>query len=315
MLTVAIIGAGNVAQRHADACAANPETRLCAVADLMEQRAAEMATPLGAAVYTDYMAMLDAQKPDIAIINLPHWLHEQASVACAQRGIHVFLEKPMSVSYESCLRINEACRENGVLIQVGHPQRYLHNNWKLREIVESGELGRLIAVNEIRAVNYFVDSRPRWFLKKEQSGGGIWMNFGAHSLDKLCSITGSRVKAVKGFCTYERNSDQIDVEGSAQALVEMENGVTGNITLCGYNVAPREELALFFTNGCAYSGRGGITVTQDGVTRNVEALGYPEAFQYQFDEFVQSVKNGKILHNDGEYGADIIRHITSVYEK
>ena len=313
MISVAIIGAGNVAKRHVLACAANPDTRLCAVADLVEERAAEAAEPYGAAVYTDYIRMLDLEKPDAVVINLPHGLHEACAVACAERGIHVLLEKPMSVSWESCQRINAAFEKSGALLQIGHPQRYLPYNRKAREIIESGELGKVLLINEVRAVNYFVPTRPKWFLKKEMAGGGIWMNFGAHSLDKLCFLTGSRVKSVTGQCTYENK--EVDVDGSAQVLAHMENGVTAAITICGYNVKPREESLIFLTKGSLCVTRGKVLVTKDGADEEPSLDGYPAPFQAQFDDFVQGIKDGKILCNDGVYGAEIIRHVESVWQK
>lgn len=312
MYSVAIIGAGIVSQRHVLACAANPDTRLCAVVDLVEEKAKAAAEPYGAAVYTDYMAMLDQQKPDAVVINLPHGLHESCAVACAERGIHVLLEKPMSVSWESCQRINAAFAKSGALLQIGHPQRYLAHNIIARRIIESGELGDIVLINEVRAVNYFVPNRPRWFLKKELAGGGIWMNFGAHSLDKLCFLTGSSIQSVTGKCTYE-NKD-VDVDGSAQVLAHMENGVTAAISIVGYNVKPREESLIYLTKGSLCIARGKVVVTKDGVDEEPSLEGCPAPFQAQFDDFVQGIKDGKILCNDGYYGAEIIRHVESVWK-
>lgn len=312
MISFGIIGAGIVAGRHVVACDKNPETKLVAVVDLVEEKARAAAEPYGAAWYTDYLEMLDREKPDAVVINLPHGLHEPCAVACAERGIHILLEKPMSVSWESCKRINAACAKHGVLLQVGHPQRYLHPNRKAREIIASGELGDVIMVTDLRAANYFVPTRPRWFLKKEMAGGGIWMNLGAHCLDKLCYLTGSKIKSVTGKCTYENK--EVDVDGSAQVLAHMENGVTAAITVCGYNsVKPREESIIYLTKGSIRMGGPALIVTKDGVDQEVIPDGYPAPFQAQFDDFVQGIKDGKILCNDGEYGAEIIRHIESVW--
>ena len=58
-----------------------------------------------------------------------------------KKGIHILLEKPMSASYASCLRMNEACEKNGVLLQVGHVQPYFPQNRAARALIESGKLG------------------------------------------------------------------------------------------------------------------------------------------------------------------------------
>ena len=103
------------------------------------------------------------------------------------------------------------------------------------------------------------------------------------------------------------------MDGSAQVLAHMENGVTAAISICGYNVKPREESLIFLTKGSLCISRGKVVVTKDGVDEEPSLEGYPAPFQAQFDDFVQGIKDGKILCNDGYYGADIIRHVESVW--
>lgn len=311
MIRVCVIGAGIVAKRHILAIDGHPESVLAGVADIIVERAQEAAAPYGASAYTDYIEMLDAEKPDACIINLPHGLHEAAAVACARRGIHTLLEKPMSVSYASCQRINEAFRQSGALLQVGHPQRYNVGNRKARELIESGEFGQVVMISNIRAANYFVDKRPRWFLKKEMSGGGIWMNFGAHCLDKLCFLTGSTVQSVTGSCTY--HAPGVEVDGSAQVLARTENGVTAAITICGYSVTPVEEVIIYLTEGNIRICGDKVWISRDGKDEPADVSGYTPTFIAQWGEFMEGVLAGKILHCDGEYAAHIVRHIESLY--
>ena len=97
MVRVGIIGAGIIAQSHLVAIQQHPDSCLCAIADIAPGRAQEAAEPYGAAAYADYVQMLDTEKPDVVIINLPHFLHESCALECAKRGIHTLLEKPMAI--------------------------------------------------------------------------------------------------------------------------------------------------------------------------------------------------------------------------
>ncbi len=315
MIRVGVIGAGIIAQSHFEAIAQDPDSQLCAVADIVPGRAQAAAEPYGAAGYTDYLEMLDAQKPDAVIINLPHALHESCAVACAQRGIHTLLEKPMSVSWESCQRINAAFAESGALLQVGHVQRYLQINRKAKEIIDSGELGKLVMLHIYRTANYFNADRPRWFLKKETAGGGMWMNLGAHCLDKTCFFTDSRIESLTGQCDYENIPQEADVDAGAQAFVRTQSGVTAAITVCGHHqMIPAEQIVFCMTKGSLRIHGGALSIFRNGTEEAVDISGYPAPFIAQWTDFMQGLKQGRILCNDGKYAAHIVRHIESLYK-
>lgn len=314
MLSVGMIGAGSIAPYHLAALDAHPDTKLCAVADLNATRSKEAAEPYGAAAYTDYLEMLDREKPDAVIINLPHGLHEECAIACAQRGIHMLLEKPMSVSGQSCRRINEACRKTGTLLQIGHVQRYDPSNQGAKALIESGELGRIVMINDQRTTNYFSDDRPRWFLKKDLAGGGIWINYGAHAIDKLCYLTDSRVASITGSCTYP---DEFDVDGSAQAMIRMENGISATVSICGYAVVPMHETMIYMTKGSIrLRPFSSLWVCREGDKeyQRVDTGTYPKAFFAQWNDFVAGIQQGRILHCDGEYGTHIMEQIEQLWE-
>ena len=148
MYSFGMIGTGIIAGCHLEAIAAHTRTRLAAVADVVRPRAEAAAAPFGAAVYTDYHQMLENEHLDAVIINLPHGLHEPCAIDCAEHGVHILLEKPMSVSPESCERIIQTCERHHVLLQIGHVQRYRPENRAARAIIESGELGELVMIDD-----------------------------------------------------------------------------------------------------------------------------------------------------------------------
>lgn len=312
MFSVGMIGAGIIGASHLAAVAGHPDTRLAAVADIAPGRAQQAAAPYGARAYESYQEMLDRERPDLAIINLPHGLHEACVLACARAGAHILLEKPMSTSYASCLRMNEACQKAGVLLQVGHVQRYLPQNRAARALMETGRLGALAMISDVRTNNYFTPQRPRWFLEKKVAGGGISMNYAAHSLDKICYLTQSGIAWATGSCTYLQ--PDTDVDGSAQLLLRTDSGVSAAVSLCGYAVVPSDETMLFFANGALRLRTGkDVAVTYGGGYEDVAWDGYPGAFDAQWADFISGVRAGRIRCNDGAYGAAIVRTIELLY--
>lgn len=312
MFSVGMIGAGIIGASHLAAVAGHPDTRLAAVADIAPGRAQQAAAPYGAHAYESYEEMLEREKLELVIINLPHGLHEACVLACAEKGTHILLEKPMSISYASCLRMNEACEKNGVLLQVGHVQRYIPQNRAARALIESGKLGALAMISDLRTNNYFQPGRPRWFLEKAMAGGGISINYAAHSLDKICYLTQSDIAWATGSCTYLQPGT--DVDGSAQMLLRTSNGISASISLCGYSVVPIDETMLFFANGSLRLHTGSdLSVTCGSGYEAVDTSSYPNAFEAQWADFISGVRAGRILYCDGTYGASIVRTIELLY--
>lgn len=312
MLSIGIAGAGIICADHLKAIEKYSGATVRAVADLDPMRAKNAAEPFGAVVYMDYKEMIGKETLDAVMINLPHGLHEDCTLLCAQKKIHVFVEKPMSVSTESCRRMLDACHNSGVLLQVGHVQRYFPQNRAAREIVRSGRLGKLLMINDLRTSNYFTNTRPSWFLKKSTAGGGILMNFGAHSFDNLQYLTDSYIEEVKGCCASE--CPGVEVEGNAQVFVRMENGISAAVTLCGYAVEPADLTMLYFTEGALKLSTGaGLWQTQGKGYEPVDTSGYPDPFEAQLSDFFDSILHARPVSCSGDYGLSVIRAIETIY--
>ena len=312
MIKVGVIGAGSIIYHHLKALDQCKESKLVAVADIAVERAEKVAEKRGAKAYADYMEMLDKEELDAVIINLPHSLHEPAAVACAKRGIHTLLEKPMSVSEASCQRIIDAFKESGALLQVGHVQRYRNENLAARKIIESGELGELVFISTIRTGEYFTENRPGWFWHRETAGGGISLNLGAHGMDKACYLAGSSIKSCTGQCTY--HNEKTDVDSSAQTLLTMENGVTVHMAVCGYPSPGGERIDIYLTKGMIrIESWEGVQVYKDGKFEDVDLSEYPDAFILQWNDFVQGIQEGRVIGPTGEYSLQIVKNIQSLW--
>ncbi|MNO23936.1 putative 4,5-dihydroxyphthalate dehydrogenase [compost metagenome] len=314
---VVMIGAGGISRNHLDAIRQLGPERLTtvAVADPDGVRGRDVAAQYGLAYYPSYQEMIVREKPDIAIIALPHHLHEECAVFCAAKGCHLLLEKPMAISSASCDAILAAVREAGIALMVGHTQHYLPANRQAKTLIESGRLGKLVAIHDTRHKAYFEEERPRWFLEKEKAGGGILMNLGAHSIDKIQWLTGRRVTKVKAVLSYEAPIG--NVEGSGVVLAETEGGIGAVIVQSGYEGVAKDETELIFTGGMArLISRQGLWISSDGEYEPVEgddAQGAESPFALQLHDLLDAIEHRSEPECSGEYAKSVIAVLEAVY--
>lgn len=310
----AIIGAGTIAKVHARTLHENKRTEFAAMADIDPERAAALAAPYGARAYGDYRAMIKEERPEIAIITLPHHLHKEAAIFCMEQGCHILLEKPMALNSEECSEINAAAGRYGVRASVGHMQHYFAANIKAKEIVESGRLGRLVSVHDKRHHPYFLPERPGWFLDKSRSGGGVVINLGSHSIDKIQWITGTRMTKVKASLTYW--GERGDVEGSGSLFMQTSSGVPVTVSLCGYNNLSVNETELMFTGGqLKIAGSQALWLgAYDRPYEPVQLGEHAEPFAAQWNNMLDDVESGgEETDISGQYGQSVCAVVDAVY--
>ena len=307
-----IIGAGIISSSHLKTMANHSRTELAAIADISLEKAQAAADAYGIKAYTDYKEMILEEKPDIAVITLPHFLHREASLFCAEHGCHVLLEKPMALNARECAEIIEAAKRAGIVLGVGHIQHFLAENIKAKQIVESGQLGKLVAVNDRRYAFYFDEKRPAWFLDKALSGGGIVINLGSHSIDRIQWITGEPIAKVKASLTFY--GDRGNVEGSANLLMQTQQGTAVTVNLYGYRGAPANETEYLFTGGSLkVAARKGIWISGPKGYEPLETESFPDAFTAQWDELLAAVERGERMSISGEYARTVSAVIDAVY--
>lgn len=311
MIKAGLIGCGKISTSQIAAIEASPDANITAVCDTSEERLAAICEKTGAVGYTDYKELLDKEDIDLAIISLPHFLHGEATCYAAERGIDIFLEKPMGISVADCEKMIETCKRCGVMLWVGHSHRYIESYRRAKELADSGELGELVCFSETRNVDYFADSRPRWFLKKELSGGGIMINLGAHCLDKMKYFFDSEIESISGNVHIREG---FDVEDSVQAFVRMKNGGYGTVNLVGTTAAHMNPTVLYLTKGeIRISTSGAVEYCgEDGAFKKEEHSG--SGMKNQLEDVIRVMQTlDKKPVVTGEYGLDIIRAIKTLY--
>ncbi|MEF3302259.1 Gfo/Idh/MocA family protein [Paenibacillus sp. GYB003] len=309
---VAVVGGGGIANSHLEALRLTERLEACAVADISRERAEAVAAKFGIAAYTDYRDMIEREKPDIAVVTLPHFLHKEASIFAASRGCHIMLEKPMALNARECDDIIEAVRRAGVRLMVGHTQHYIEHNRVAKTIVEEGRLGRLVMINDVRHLNYYADTRPGWFFEKAKAGGGIFMNLGSHSVDKIQWLTGSRITQAKGAVSHY--GEKGDIEGSGTAWLLTESGVAATVAQSGYAGVSRNETELIFTGGMMRLATGqGLWISEAGRYVEVPVVREAPPFVLQFRDLLRYIEEGVEPSASMAYSRSVVAVIEAIY--
>lgn len=316
-IRIAVVGTGIIGRDHLKAIGLSDSCVLCALCDINEAAAQTYAAEFQVPCFTDYMEMAEKVQMDAVILNLPHWLHCQVTMYFLERGVHVLVEKPMANTVEECDRMIGAAIKNGKKLAIGHVQRFFLANQMVKEITQSGELGRLCMFEEHRSIDYFLPSRPAWFLDKKRAGGGIVMNYGAHALDKLFYITGccddnaTASIEVRGAAANYKNDATI--EGHAQMFVKLPQGVSGVVTFSGYGSFGYETV-YYFTEGALRVGGGAALMINRGdgwktLLENEDGMHMCR----QLEEFCRYIRGEESLIPTGEYARAVIAAIEKVY--
>ncbi len=314
MIKIALIGCGKICTAQLNAIDTIPDAKVVAACARSEANRQPVCDRTGAVGYADYKEMIDTLKDelDLAIINLPHYLHGEATCYCAERGVDVFLEKPMGLDSADCQRMIDCCEKNGVMLWVGHIQRYFHGNMFAKELIRSGKYGELVSFSEVRNLQYFAENRPGWFTQKAMSGGGIMMNLGAHALDKIKYFTDANIAEITGQVHIHEGSD---CEDSGQAFVKMTNGVTGTLNLIGHTKAGHYVTTLYLTKGeIRIDPWGNVQHCGEDGQFQVEEMPKVAGMTNQLQKVCEVIRDGsRIPVVDGQYGLDVIHAVKRLY--
>jgi predicted dehydrogenase len=180
----------------------------------------------GVELYTDFEKMLREARLDVVSITLPTFMHADFTVKALEAGVNVLCEKPMALDVGECRRMIEAARSSGRLLQVGHCIRFWPEYAKAKEMVDSGEYGKVKALSMRR-----FGSLPGWswdnWLSNAGKSGGVLLDLHIHDSDFVQYLFGMpravRTQGVRGpagdfehVCTQYLYEDErsITAEGS-----------------------------------------------------------------------------------------------------
>jgi len=188
MVRVGLAGLGFMGGTHAQCHAALPNSKLAAVADPEKDRREKFAELYGATPYASLEEMLKADI-DMVDITMPTYLHKDAVIAAAAAKKHILCEKPMALTSAQCDEMIAAVKRAGVKFMVAHVIRFWPEYVVIKEILDSGRLGKIKWASASRVSPPPTWSWREWLFDPKLSGGAT-LDLHVHDLDFLAWILG-----------------------------------------------------------------------------------------------------------------------------
>lgn len=237
---IGLVGCGAIAQSQAAALKKIETADFCAVCDLKEELARDLAQRYQVQnVYTDYAEMLGSGI-DAVIICTPNFAHCENAVQAAKARKHILVQKPFAMSLEEADRMIEAAKENGVILQAAFFERFYSHFVKVRELLQSGAVGRPLVIRtqfSHTGIDKFWFPKTDWFHDKTKSGGGPVGDLGSHHFDLIRYVTGSEVKQVTA--STQQMLETGEIEDNASVTLTLQNGVMAQLFLSFTTVGPK----------------------------------------------------------------------------
>ncbi len=229
---IAIAGAGVIGKRHVAAIAECENVELAGIADPSPD-SRQVAEQAGVPLFKEVGALIEAIKPDGAIISTPTEVHFEPTMTALNGGVHVLVEKPIMANLKEAGQVVALSAKTGLHVLVGHQRRYYRLVQKARDMVRGGELGKLVTVSGLwnmrKNESYY---EPDW--RKKWEAGPILTNL-IHEIDLLRYICGELVtisaetsNATMGF----------EKEDAAAIIMRFESGALGTFLLSDQATSP-----------------------------------------------------------------------------
>lgn len=290
MLRVGIIGAGGVAEPHAAAYSANPDAHVVAIADPQLDRAEALAAHYGGTAHASYAELFASEAVDAVSVCVPHDLHLPVTVAAADAGVHLLMEKPISNTLSEADAMIAAVEGAGVTMMIGFVHRFRTEVLEAKRLLEERALG-----TPATALDKFCSlggrHPPAWVWSKAHAGGGVLMYGGIHAVDRLLWLLESRVVSV--YARQHNYTGWGDVEDGLGAVLEFESGAT----------------AVLFENSPPYGRPGGWST---------ELFGDAGAIRIQTGEWVELTTESQRFtvqaQDEGHFHREIGEFVAAVLE-
>ena len=288
-IKIGFIGAGGIAQAHLKNLVTMEDVSLVAICDEYKDSATRTAASFDAKGYTDYRMMMNQEKLDAIFVCLPPFAHGAPEILAAQKGIHLFIEKPVSISVEQGKEIRKTIEDSGVICSVGYNCRYLDIVDRTISILKENTVGMVMGLN----LTGFAWEKD-WWRDKAKSGGQI-VEQTTHIIDLARYLLGE-VESVYCQSSLRLFGDikDVNIDDVSAVIFHFRNGVLGcMVSSCG---APRpiykigleiicRELVLNLATAVAPSA---LTLTYPHRTEQISAT--VDSFLQEERVFTEAIK-------------------------
>jgi len=269
--------------------------------------------------FTNYDEMLATIKADCCIVCSPNHLHKEHAVKAIEKGMHVLVEKPLAIDYAEAKEIVDAAEKHNKKLMVGMNYRFRPDIMMQESFISANELGEIFYVKA-----GFLKKRStgeNWSMKKEEAGGGVFMDLGIVMLDTaLWLMKFPKVKSVSAVNYYQNTAD---VEDSSFAMIKFENNATLSLEA---SWSLHREDDLFYCNVYGTEGSSQINPLKiykrmHGTLVNVTpqkmekpANMFKRTYEYELAHFIRAIQENINLLSSGSEAFERLKIADAVYK-
>lgn len=321
---VGIIGVGGVSTSHYNGYVA-AGAEVVAIADVnpaaLERRQREWRVPRS---YTSAEELVLDPEVQAVSICLPNAFHHPATLAAAAAGKHVLCEKPISLRVQQGEEMIAACRQAGVVLQIGHHLRSNSAAAFAKQLIVEGQLGRLAFIRLRQAHDWGGERVVRdSFGKLANAGGGTLLDNGCHMMD-LARYFGGDVAEV--YARVATLGFAVEVEDTSLVSLTFVSGALGSVENAWTATGWEEGFWLYGTEGALeYTNRYGEPVLRHSFRASPGTTwGEPDVATYRFAghsarqrsiaAFLAAIRGEQPVVCSGEDGLEAVRLVMAGYE-
>jgi predicted dehydrogenase len=239
---------------------------------------------------------------DGVILEVPNTVHLELAAAAAKAKKHVCVEKPITNTIEEAREMIRICREEGALLQVGHSSRFYAVCRRLKELLDSKTIGRIVLIE----ANYSSEKAKRistdtWRSFKNTCPGGPMLQLGIHSIDNIFYLTGCKPVKIKGV--FSDDFVKSDSDDAGMIIMKLEDETM--VYIGSSYVSPlTNSTVIYGDNGKMEVGEDSIRIIKDGKEDVISVTEENEMdnFVRQYESFADCILTGKTPEVDGEAG-------------
>lgn len=253
-IKIGLVGAGGIAQTiHLPNLKKNEHVAIAAISDNDEIKAFRVAEKFKIkSVYEDAAEMLEREKLDGLLLMTPTNLHLPICSIAAQKGIHLFLEKPPVLNLAEMKKLLAVVKKNNIHAMVGNNLIFDPNLNIFKEMVQKSEIGEILYTNIGWLQALKASSKSSWMFKKNIAGGGVVMDLGVVLIELMLWLTDKRE-----LISVKANTNNIrlkkEVEDFASIYLTFKNGMTAIIEMSWDAIYPDNKFFLKFYGTKGYA--------------------------------------------------------------
>ncbi|HXV79627.1 MAG TPA: Gfo/Idh/MocA family oxidoreductase [Candidatus Binatia bacterium] len=236
-LRIGMAGLGVASTQIIPPIAKLPFIRISAAADTRTDAVAKFREQFNGEGYASIEELCASPNVDAVYIATPNSLHAEHAIIAAKNKKHIIVEKPMAMNLAECDAMNEAAEKHGVKLLCGHTHSFDPPIRKIREIIASGELGKLCMINTWNFNEFMYRPRMKHELAMTR---GVVLNQGPHQVDVVRLLGGGLVRSVRAMTGVWDKAREW--EGSYTCYLEFEDGTPATLVYSGYGFFDTAEL-------------------------------------------------------------------------